>query len=385
MITHNIPIESFIPQGKVSLSIENSELSMTTNIALNTGFIYNDTPIKSYINLPVKYNLPFKIDMSVKIDSPALYLLVGKGHVGFATGMDNRKVTDILGGDFKPNTHHFDNDLPVNEFVDISVTYDKKAMWICIDNELRCITQKDPYIKALKKGAIPEEFGDGFNIALACDKRTKVVLKLFTVTEYEDGEIALPDKIITKTPHPIHLSVSTKPTLDECIQELERDLQNEILLTNDYLLKDIKIIGFKRKIEGGYPYSRISYVSPHGLSYKIHITGFTLHHQLNWIRYNTKREQEKYGFQKADYTNETLVKLSEESPEFADDIFFRIYECSGCHKNCKWRITYEFGDKKKVSCTDIFAGMHFKMFPSDFEDLRKVIKVVNEILSAKSR
>jgi len=385
MVTHNVPPETFRPHGKVSLNVENGVLHMTTNTALRTQFVHSDTPIQSYVYLPNKYKLPFKIDMTVKIDSPAFYLLIGKGHVGFATGMDNRKVTDILGGDFKPNTHSFDNDLPLNQFVDITVTYDTKAMWICIDNELRCISRKDPYIKAAKKGDIPEEFAAGFDFALACDKRTQMEVQSFTVTEYATGEIIEPQEGITKIPHPPCLSSAEKPTIGECIQDLSQDLQNEILQTDEYLLKDMKkALGFKRKIEGGYPYSKISYVSPVGLSYKIHITGFTLQHQINWIRYNTQREQEKYGHQKADLTNETLAKLSGESPEFAEEIFYRIRECFGCQQECQYRVIYELGGKKKVSCTDICSGIHFKMRRSDFEDLRKVMKAISDVVSAGS-
>jgi hypothetical protein len=383
MKEHNILLESFLPHGNVSVNIDAGELSMTTNTAIRTEFVYDDTPIKSYIYLTDKYKLPFRVDMTLKIDSPAFYLIVGKGHIGFATGMDNRKVTDILGGDFKPNIHSFNNDLLMNDYTDISVTYGTKAMWIIYDNELRCISRKDPYIKALKNGTVPSEYEDGFNLALACDKRTQMSLKSFTVTEYEDGETTEPEGPIGKIPNPPCLSVSEKPTLEECIQGLGLELQKQIVLTNDYLLKDLKnVLNLKRKIEGGYPYSKITYVSPQGLSYKIHITGDTLWHQLCWIRYNTKREQEKYGHQKTDFTNETLNKLAEESPEFAKEIFSRIRECFGCHSECQYRVVYEHNGKKKVSCTDIFAGIHFKMFPSDFEDLRKVIGAVNAVVKS---
>jgi len=272
----------------------------------------------------------------------------------------------------------------MNKFVDISVVYGDKAMWIYIDSELRCITKKDPYIKALKSEMIPTEFDDGFSIGLGCDKRTTMIIKNFSVTEYAENELREPEETVTKIPHPVHLTVVDKPTLLECIKGLELDLQNEIIQTDNFLLKDLKkLMGFKRKIEGGYPYSKISYVSVHGLAYKIQITGFTLRHQLNWIRYNTKREQEKYGLQKADYTNETLAKLSEESLEFAEEIFYRIYDCAGCRKTCTWRVIYELDGKKKASCSDIFAGTHFKMFPSDFLDLRKVVQAISGIVENK--
>lgn len=376
-------IESFIPYGGVSVNIDNGELHMITNTAVKTVFAYSDTPIKSYIYLLNKFKLPFRIDMTVKIDSPALYLLIGKGHIGFATGIDNRKITDILGGDFKPNTHLFENDIRMNQYAAISVTYGMKSMWVCIDNELSCISRDDPYIKALKKNEMPGEFNDGFSLALACDKRTQMVLKSFTVTEFEDDKIFEPKEINKINPHPPCLSLSEKPTLEECMQGLEIDLRKEIMYTDGYLLKDTKKrMKFKRKIEGGYPYSKITYVSPLGLSYKINITGATLRHQLNWIRYNTKREQEKYsGYKKADYTNEVLNKLAEESPELSMEIFYRIQECFGCNQDCGYRTVYEYNGKKKASCDDIQGGIHFKMFSSDFEDLRKVVKAINDIVA----
>lgn len=382
MVTHNIPFESLIPHGKVSISIDGEELIMTTNSAFKNWFTNDETPINIYLSLPDKYRLPFRIDMTLKIDSPAFYLLIGKGHVGFATGMDNRRVTDILGGISKPNTHFFDNNLIMDQYADISVTYGMKAMWVYVNNELRCISRNNPYIKAFKKGILPEEFKNGFNISLSCDKRTKMTLKSLTIVELKNEEISEPAEKVNINPLPVCLSVSEKPTLEECIQGLEIDLQKEIIRTNEYLLKDMKKnMTFKRKIEGGYPCSKITYVSPLGLSYKIHITGTILWHQLNWIRYNTKQEQEKYGgYKKADYTNEALKVLTKKSPELAAEIFYRIRECFGCKQNCEYRALYENNGKKKASCDDIFGGIHFKMFPSDFEDLRNFINAINNVI-----
>jgi|GEM_PF-6657775 len=44
MITYDISLESFIPNGKVSYNDEAGELHMTTKTALNTLFVYDDTP-----------------------------------------------------------------------------------------------------------------------------------------------------------------------------------------------------------------------------------------------------------------------------------------------------------------------------------------------------
>ena len=384
MTAHHICLESFIPQGKVSVSTDKDKLRMTTNTAINTLYLRNDNPIKSYAYLSEKFKLPFRIDMTVKIDSPAMYLIIGKGHIGFATGgMDNRRITDILGKDSKPNTHIFDNDIPVNVYVDISVTYGSESMWVIVNDELRCFSNKSPYIKALKNDAVLEELSEGLGFAIACDKRTQLSLKSLTITEYEQEEPVAPAESFEKELHPPGLSISEKPTIEACIQGLTLDLQKEILRTDEYLLKDMKkSLKFKRRIEGGYPCGRITYTSPWGFRYKINISDAYVCHDINWISYNTKREQEKYGgYKKADYTVEALNKLAEDSPEFADEMFFRIKECVVCTGGspCPNKWMYEYNGKKKRGC-GWGDGIQFKMFPSDFEDLRKVVDAISDVL-----
>ena len=375
MITHDISLDSLTPHGKVALNVNvnNGELCMETNTALYTHYHNNDTPINSYACVPNKYKLPFRIDMTVKIDSPALYLIVGRGHVEFATGNSHRGITDILGNYFKPNTYVFDNNIPLDEYVDISIIYGSEAMCVTVDNKRCCLSKKDPYIKALKTNAIPDEFTNGFSIAIACDKRTQLALKKFVVTEYENEEPDIP----TEPPviDPVEFALSEKPTVDTAIQMLSPELQKEILCTDEYLRK----LKLKRKIENWIPGGRITYVSSRGFRYKIEISGSYLWHDLSWIAYNTRREVEKYsGRKKADYTIETLTKLSENSSEFASEMFSRIQECKGCNTSggCNNIWMYEFNGKKKVSCV-WDGGMRFKMIPSDFADVRKVIETIN--------
>ena len=353
MTTHNIPLDSILPIGNVKIDISKDELYMTAITAINTEYVYQDAPIKSFACIPGKFKLPFRIDMTMKIDSPAFYLIIGKGHISFNKGMDNRSVTDILGNDYKPNTHEFNYFIPINKYVDISVTYGCKAMWIIVDNECRCFSKNDPYIKVLKTNSLPEEWKDGFEIGIACDKRTQLTLKSISITEYGNEEPVAPTRnIMIKTPQPC-LTASEKSTVEECIHGLAPDLQKEILLTDEYLLNDMKkSLKFKRKIEGGYPNSRITYVSPLGISYKIFITDFLLSHDIGWVDYNTKREQEKYGgTKKADYTIETLNKLAETSLEFSNEIFFRMKECVNCsgHGSCIHTKLYKYDGKTKLS------------------------------------
>ena len=149
---------------------------------------------------------------------------------------------------------------------------------------------------------------------------------------------------------------------------------------DEYLMKDMKkTLKFKRKIEGGYPCCKITYVSPWGFRYKIFISNTYLWHDNAWIAYNTRREVDNFGGRKkADYTIETLNILAEESPAFAELMFERIQECSLCHDggSCSnWEV-YTYNERKKVTCA-WSNGMHFKMFPADFDDAKKVINAIS--------
>ena len=157
MIRHVILPESFIPYGNVTLNKISDKFNMTADTAVNTNFHRDDSPIKHYAYIEKKFKLPFHIDLTIKIDSPALYLIIGKGHIGFATEFDNRPITDITGGtritgENKPGSqNYFDNEIPLNEFVDISITYGSESLWIIVNGEFHCYSDKEPYIKAIKK------------------------------------------------------------------------------------------------------------------------------------------------------------------------------------------------------------------------------------------
>jgi len=183
--------------------------------------------------------------------------------------------------------------------------------------------------------------------------------------------------------NPGGLTGSEKSTIKQCIQGLSPDLQEEFMRTDEYLMKEMKkSLKFNRKIEGGYPCSRITYVSSWGFRYKVQISDTYIWHDISWISYNTKREQEKYGgYKKADYTIETLEKLAEKSPEFAEQMFSRIKECVACcgENGCTNSTMYAYSGKKKAGC-GWNGGMQFKMFPSDFKDLRKVVAAIHDVL-----
>ena len=89
MIENKVPLESFAPHGKMTVSMENGELHMIGGA--DRG---------AYIELPNKFNLPFRIDITAKMDSPALILQIGDGYINLNTGgMDNRRMMSIIGGE----------------------------------------------------------------------------------------------------------------------------------------------------------------------------------------------------------------------------------------------------------------------------------------------
>lgn len=96
-----------------------------------------------------------------------------------------------------------------------------------------------------------------------------------------------------------------------------------------------------------------------------------------WIMYFTHREQEKVsGLRKRQLISETLEKLAETSPSFADRMCANLRDCVNCGE-CGVKTAYEYRGKKKIACHGV---MEFKMIPSEFADVRKVIEAVNEVL-----
>jgi hypothetical protein len=363
---HNIPLESFITKGKVALSVDDGELHITANTDFHRIF---------YAYIEGKYKLPFRIDMTVKIDSPSLYILIGKGYINIGKP-NHRGVSDIFGSHSKkPNTHDFDNYIPLNEYVNISVIYGRKALCLIINDKQKFYSKKEPYIKALKTNTIPEEFIDGFTFALSCDKRTILSLKSVSVIEYENDELDVLEEIDEKKNEPLVSDETGKLTIEKYIKDVSPELQHEILQTDKFLMNDMKeSFQFKRKME-----NKIFYVSSGLISCQINVFKSYVWFGLSWIGTN-KNEQGICG--ESSRPIRVLNKLAETSPEFADKMFFRMTECTNCRSGTGGRgcphngQVYEYNGKKKVSCGGSFQ---FKMIPSDFEDLRKMITAISEV------
>lgn len=356
MKTYKIQFESFVPHGKVTVTTDNSELRMTGGVDYG-----------AYIELPDKFRLPFRIDMTAKIDSPALILMIGNGYINLNTGgMDNRRMTSIIGGETKPNIHKFDNTVPLNEYFDISVIYGRKAMQLIINGEERYFNKKDIYMKSL---SIDADFSDGFGFRLACRKRTEAYIKSLAITEYdsEPDFPELPKKDFIYSPT---LTPTERPTLEECVKDLSPELK-ECVFSMDRYFKELK---FRQKIEGGYPESRITYIIPKVVSYQIKISHHLMTHRttamLGFYINNSGERTDEFNVR-------FLSKLEETEPDLAGEIFFRMYElhCSSCRGNhsCNHYNPTEYKGRKKNNCQHI---VQFKMIPSDFDDVKKVLNAI---------
>lgn len=362
MIINKIPLESFIPQEKVSIKIINNELLISPK-----------TQKDSQTYLPNKYKLPFRIDMTVKIDAPQINLaafswIVGKGYITFAS--NHKPRVDIITGENKPSAFIFENHIPINEYTDISVIYGKKAMQVIINNKICHFADDVPYLKLLNNNSLPDEFADGLSFAIVCDKRAKLTIKSMTVTEYEEDEPEISADI--------NKDLFKISALSKFLINLPTETQDIINKIDGYLMKDTKkALKIKRSIDNA-----ITYISPLGFRYKIRLSDDGVISDIGRIGYNAKWLQEKHGgiSKVPDLTNAILDNLTETSPEFADKIYNRIKSCSGCagdsSAGCTNRIKIEYNEKIKSSCG---GSIQFKLTPSDFDDFIKVMDIIINI------
>jgi len=86
-----INLSGLKPIGKSNIKIiDNVAEAWTTRSISTLGFhLANDEYRRHFIALPGKYRLPLRVDMEIKLDYPAFVLLVGGGHVYFASGHDD--------------------------------------------------------------------------------------------------------------------------------------------------------------------------------------------------------------------------------------------------------------------------------------------------------
>lgn len=371
MKKHDINLCSLLSKGQVITEIKNEMLQVTIPKRLSTNFYKESMALNNYVYLPDTYKLPLRIDLIVKIDSPGLYLFLGKGHLSFGTSWsDNRRIDDIVEPNCKVKFFH--NHIPINEFVDISVIYDYKEMQILVNGEERYYSDKEKYMKSK---LLRESNNEGFTLKISGNKRTNLTIKSLTLTEYNETAGIVHININLPEPYKSNQAVppDQKPQFDTCISLLPKEIQQEIIKTDEFL-RSLRPIKFKRQIEKHG--NKITYLaSDIGFSYGVYPSNDIMHHTLGW--YVITNGKPEFWHRKADMMEETLKKLAETSPEFAERMFVNLNECIACAPRCLVKTLYEFNGKKKLACHGL---MEFKMCVSDFEDVRIFINTINQLL-----
>ncbi len=371
----NIDLKLLLSKGHVVTKTINEALYITTPKRLSTKFENKNMSLDSYVYTPDTYRLPLRIDLSVKIDSPGLFLLLGNGHLNFGTPWsDNRRIDDIIEPNCKPRFFH--NHIPMDEFVDISVIYGFTNMQILVNGEERYYSEKEKYMKS----KLLKEFNhNGFELKIACTKRTDMYIKALSITEYDELPAIVRTAIDLPKPWTSNEAIAAgqKPKFDSCISMLPSEIQDEIV-SMDTFLRSLRPMKFKRQLEK-YG-NKITYLaSEYGFSYAIYPSNDVMYHSLCWyIITNSKPE---FWHRKADMMEMTLNKLAETSPEFAERMFINLNECIACISGCTVKTLYGFNGKKKLTCHGI---MEFKMCVSDFKDVRIFINTVNRLLIEES-
>jgi rubredoxin len=370
-----------------------------------------------YLELPVRYTLPLRFDITAKIDAPAMYIMIGNGHASFGTHWsDNRRLDDICEPNLKIN--NLDSHIAMNEFNEISIIYGYKEMQILIGGEERYYSK---YEKYMKSRLLAEMNIKGFAIKICCDKNTSLVIKSINVTEYIGmAKILHQPKVEEETADIIQTAISPaaqaeqtasarkaqavqtaaasaaaatpntetkqvpaqaaqpeKPSFDGCISDLPDDLKTAIT-DLDIWLKALRPLKFKRQLEkNGH---KITYLaSEYGFSYAIYPSYDVLYHTLQW--YIVTNRKPEYWQRKANRMEDVLEYIARGDSDFARRMFANLEECIGGYgPGCLAKTPYKFEGVKKICC---HGKMYFKMTVSDFNDVKRFIGALNEIITAE--
>ena len=347
---------TFIPNGNINIAQSPENLRFTAS---------SSTP-KSYIEAVCVYRLPLRIDITVSIDAPMFSVMLGSGHVHFATTWNiNRRIDDIAEPHNKPL--QFANHFPLNTPTEISIIYNLKSMQILIGGEQRYYSTKEKYMKSAR---FIDLNTTGFPLRLSAAKRTEVTIHKFNVTESEtDFDIVKCDF----TPKPItgnlDIPKDTKPTFDAVIAALPGDIRDKIIEIDGFL-RSYKPVKFRRSIEK-YG-NKITYLATDaGVSYTINPSRDMMYHSFGaYLLWNRK---DNLGQHTSAPMENALNRLAETDPDFIARILSYINECTGCNSNCICAVRYNINGKTSVACHGKFT---FKMALSEFDDVILLVQAI---------
>ena len=366
MTEHNIDLSMIKPHGQTCMEIKDDMILFSSP---------KEHPLNAckdirhyYIEAPARYRLPLQIDITVKADAPAIYILLGAGSIAF--GNRAGRIEDIC-GPYSGKKIHFHSNIPMNEFVHITITFNLKEMQILVNGEERHYSTTEKYMKTKAFSAMNQE---GFPLKIACDNRVDVQIKQITVTEYGETDGIIQHTASDDEPFKFY-AMTGKPTFESCVAELPDTLRAAVV-DIDAWIKTLRPLKFKRQIDKNGV--KITYIaSEQGFSYQVYISDSVLEHKVWW--YILTQGKPETWHRKADNMENTLNYLAQTDSNFAQRMFNNLYKCSGGFgSGCLGKTLYAFNGKKINSC---HGKLNFNMNLSDFDDVKQFIGAVNDIAS----
>ena len=355
MKSSSIALETLTPKKPTKVKIENGELHIPAEEAM-TG------KSRHHVIVPGKYTIPFRIDMTVKTKylrinqlASQLTLYIGKGSVYFNGG--HTSAVDIITADSILPNAVYHNDMQSGEFVDLSVTFGSEMMWASVNNKI-CFVAKNPrYVETQQDSATM----NGLDIIICGGTSTKLAIKSLIIAEYQNDEPDMPKEIV---------NLPELSAFELFVSGLHPQLHDEVIKTDKYLMNDMKSsLKFRRSID---KHGHLTYQSPFGFSYSIREFGVGEYHGTSWVKSPNK----------PDYTNEVLNYLAKTSPKLADKVFNNFHGCEVHERKCARMTTIDFNGKSKIICA---GRIYFKMLPSEFDDVRKVIEATSEVVRTAAK
>ncbi|MDR2571570.1 MAG: hypothetical protein LBD23_14935 [Oscillospiraceae bacterium] len=365
MTVHNIDLSSIKTHGQTLTDVKDGTLLFSSE---------KENPLNAckdilhyYIEAPALYRLPLQVDMTVSIDTPAIYVLLGAGSIAF--GNRTGRIEDIC-GPHSGKKINFHSSIPMNKFVNITIILDLKEMQILVSGEERYYSTSEKYMRAKVFNASNDE---GFSLKIACDNRVNVIVKNITVTEYDETVGVVQHTASNDKPFKFY-TLTGKPTFENCIAELPDTLRFAVV-DIDTWIRTLHPIKFKRQLDKNG--EKITYIaSEQGFSYQFYFSGSVLQHRMGW--YILTQGKPETWHRKANNMEKALNYLAQTDSAFAQRMFDNLYTCTGGYgSGCLAKTPYVFNGKKIVSC---HGKLNFNMNLSEFNDAKRFINAVNEII-----
>ena len=188
-----------------------------------------------------------------------------------------------------------------------------------------------------------------------------------------------PGILLTKNNKNDNNTIGDVMVFDDFLQKMPKKFQCEIIGMDKYL-KTLRPMKFKRVLDKNC--NKITYVAPeYGISYMFKLDGGFKHNFQWYIVHNGKAET---WHRKADYMEETLVKIAQSDQLLSVRIYNALKNCPGsnnCYgERCLARTPYSFNGKKRLTC---HGSVEPGLDKNDFNDVREFFRYLNELINEK--